>query len=300
MTTLARNHVDLHCHTRRSDGVLEPAELYQAMRLRGLHVAAITDHDTLEGYRELRALGQGDGAPDATGPRLIPGLEINTLGHAGLAAKDGLGRADGELHILGFGVDIDDAGLDATLARQRELRATRIDLTLERLRDLGMPVDDQFASLELLSTAARGRPHVGEALVLAGHAESLQDAFDRWLSWGRPAYVPRQGIGPRAAIDAITGAGGLAVLAHSPTAPDHPDDVDTLRSWGLRGLEVYYRSFEPATVERMAAFAASMELLPTGGSDFHGQDTPYQAVAARTYVPDRVGEDLLAALGMAG
>ncbi len=295
MTTLARNHVDLHCHTRRSDGALEPGELYDAMRSWGLRLAAITDHDTLEGYRELRAAGSG-AQVSRHGPRLIPGIEINTVGNVGMQAH-GLGRVDGELHILGFGVDVDDAGLDATLRRQREARATRIDETLAALRDLDLPVDDEFASLALSPSAARGRPHVGEALVLAGHASSIQDAFDRWLSHGRPAYVPRDGIGPREAVEAIRDAGGLAVLAHSPTAPDHPHDVHRLRDWGLGGLEVHYRAFDAATVERMGDFAAREGLVATGGSDFHGQDAAYRDLAARTRVPDAVGVSLLDAIG---
>ena len=180
MTTLRRNQVDLHCHTRRSDGILEPVDLYAAMRAWGLRLAAITDHDTLEGYRELRAAGIG--APGThDGPRLIPALEINTVGNVGME-DHGLGRVHGELHILGFGVDADDPGLEATLERQRRSREARIDMTLAVLRDLGMPVDDEFASLSLPPTTSRGRPHVGEALVLAGHASSIQDAFDRWLS----------------------------------------------------------------------------------------------------------------------
>ena len=295
MTTLRRNHVDLHCHTRRSDGVLEPADLYAAMRSWGLRLAAITDHDTLEGYRELRAAGVGAPATH-DGPRLIPALEINTVGNVGME-EHGLGRTNGELHILGFGVDADDPGLETTLDQQRRSRSARIDMTLAVLRDLGMPVDHQFASLGLPPTTSRGRPHVGEALVLAGYATSMQDAFDRWLSHGRPAYVPRQGIGPRAALDAIRDAGGLAVLAHSPTAPDHADDVARLQGWGLSGIEVFYRGFDHATVGRMTDFATRTGLVPTGGSDFHGQDTAYADIASRTWVPDAIGDGLLRALG---
>ncbi len=294
MTSLARTHVDLHCHTRRSDGALEPTALYAAMRAWGLRLAAITDHDTLEGYRELRAAGIGV-TVSRFGPQLIPALEINTLGSAGLDS-DGLGRVEGELHILGFGVAVDDPALDATLTRQRELREARIDQTLAVLRSLGMPVDEEFASLGLLGSASRGRPHVAEALVLAGHAASVQDAFDRWLSRGRPAYVPRQGIGPQAAVAAIRDAGGVAVLAHSPAAPEHPQDIERLRDWGLSGLEVHYRTFDGPTVARMQDFAARTGLLPTGGSDFHGQDMAYRDVLSQTFVPDAVGDGLLHAL----
>jgi 3',5'-nucleoside bisphosphate phosphatase len=295
MTTLARNRVDLHCHSRRSDGALEPLALWEQMRAWGLRVASLTDHDTLQGYRELRAAGLGDGS---SGPRLIPGLEINTVGGLEQGRPiEGLGRASGELHVLGFGIDPDDATLDAALARQRDGRRARIDLTLEALRRLGVPVDDQFASLTLDVDASRGRPHVAEALVLAGQASDVSDAFARWLAWGRPAFVPRQGMGPRDAIEAIVAAGGIAVLAHPSEAADHPDDVRVLRDWGLRGLEVHYRSFDWVTVQRMRHLAQRLDLLPTGGSDFHGQDHDYRSVQGITMVPDAVGEGLLAAIG---
>lgn len=294
MTTLARNRVDLHCHSRRSDGALEPLALWAEMRSWGIGLAALTDHDTLQGYRELRAAGLGDGSD---GPRLVPGIEINTVGGLEQGRPiEGLGRAAGELHVLGFGIDPDDASLDAALARQRDGRRARIDLTLERLRQLGMPVDDEFASLVLDPEAARGRPHVAEALVLAGHATDVSDAFARWLAWGRPAFVPRHGMGPRDAIEAIGAAGGLAVLAHPSEAPDHPGDMRTLRDWGLGGLEVHYRGFDWVTVERLRSLAARLELVPTGGSDFHGQDHDYRTIQRQTMVPDAVGEGLLEAL----
>lgn len=294
MTTLARNRVDLHCHSRRSDGALEPLELWQEMRAWGIAIAALTDHDTLQGYRELRAAGLGDGR---AGPRLIPGLEINTVGGLEQGRPiEGLGRAAGELHILGFGVDPDDATLDAALTRQRDGRRTRIELTLETLRHLGMPVDEQFTTLTLDPDASRGRPHVAEALVLAGHATDVSDAFARWLAWGRPAFVPRQGMGPRDAIDAIVAAGGIAVLAHPSEAPDHPDDVRTLRDWGLGGLEVHYRTFDWVTIQRLHDLARRLGLLVTGGSDFHGQDHDYRSIQRLTMVPDAVGEGLLEAL----
>jgi predicted metal-dependent phosphoesterase TrpH len=294
MTTLARNRVDLHCHSRRSDGALEPLALWDEIRAWGLRIVALTDHDTLQGYRELRAAGLGDGS---SGPRLIPGLEINTVGGLDQGRPiEGLGRAAGELHVLGFGIDPADPTLDAALARQRDGRRIRIDLTLEALRRLGMPVDDQFASLTLDPDASRGRPHVAEALVLAGQASDVSDAFARWLAWGRPAFVPRQGMGPRDAIEAIVAAGGIAVLAHPSEAADHPDDVATLRDWGLGGLEVYYRGFDWVTIERMRQLAGRLQLLPTGGSDFHGQDHDYRSAQRRTMVPEAVGEGLLAAL----
>ncbi len=292
MTTLRRNTVDLHCHTQRSDGVLPPLELYAQMRRYGMHLVAISDHDSLAACRELRDLGLGE-SPSAAGPQVIPAVEINTIGGE-LLSRLGLGREGEELHVLGFGLDIDDPGLIATLERQRQSRRTRILRTVERLAELGYPVEgvlDGGVDIDAL-----GRPHVARALVRAGFADSVDDAFDRYLDYGQPGYVPRQGIGPREAIEAIRGARGLPVLAHSPGAPDRGEVIGELQGWGLAGLEVYYRTFLPETVKRMEIFARERGLLATGGSDYHGDTMSYAAAQAITYVPARVGELLLEAI----
>jgi predicted metal-dependent phosphoesterase TrpH len=294
VTTLRPNRIDLHCHTRRSDGVLEPLELYRQMRAYGMRLVAVTDHDTLAGYRELRAAGLG-AAPSPDGPRLVPALEINSIADDVLE-RHGLGRDGEELHIVGLGVDPDEPALTATLARQREGRRRRIELTLQRLAEQGMPVERQLDNLALGDVDSLGRPHVARALVLAGHAESVDDAFARMIGYGAPGYVPRQGIGTREAIESICRAGGLPVLAHAPAAPDRPEVIEELIGWGLVGIEVYYRTFAPETVERMAAFAAERGLLRSGGSDYHGDTMDYAEAQATTFVPDEVGERVLAAL----
>jgi hypothetical protein len=283
--------VDLHTHTRRSDGVLEPAELLGAMRRCGMRVVAITDHDTLDGVREL--LRGGRSGPGM--PTLIAGVEINTAGDDVLA-RHGLGRDGTELHILGYGVDPADPRLDAILARQRAGRRDRIALLLERLAAAGMSVQLEPDELAPGTSAAVGRPHVARALVRRGYATSVDDAFARFVGHGGTCYVPRQGIGAIAAIEAITAAGGLPVLAHAPQATEQPEVVGELMDAGLRGLEVHYRSFDEATVARMAAFAADRGLLPTGGSDYHGDTMDYTTARAGLHVPDTVGERLLEAL----
>ena len=286
-----RNRVDLHTHTSRSDGVYAPADLYAAMAAWGMALVAITDHDTLAGAADLLAAGLGS----TPGPRLITGIEINTVG-TDVLARRGLGRDGEELHILGYGLDPGDAVLAAALARQRDGRRARIALTLERIRSLGMAVDLDILEAGAATDAAVGRPHVARALVRAGYAQTVDDAFDRFLDTGRPCYVPRQGLGPREAIEAITDAGGIAVLAHSPEAADRGDVIRELMDWGLRGLEVHYRTFDDATVARLAAFAADRGLLATGGSDYHGDTMDYAAAQETTRVPDSAGDRLLAAL----
>ncbi|MEX1346054.1 MAG: PHP domain-containing protein [Candidatus Limnocylindrales bacterium] len=296
MTTPRRNAVDLHTHTARSDGLLEPLELYEQMRAWGSTLVAITDHDTLAGVREM--LAAGCGATGTSGPRLIVGVEINTLVDRDIEAVGGTEERLSELHILGLGVDPDDAALAETLERQRDAREVRLQRTLGLLRERGMPVDDHLPAVAG-GIESLGRPHVARALVSAGYAQDVQDAFERYLVPGRPAYVRRGGIGPRAAIEAIITAGGVASLAHAPWAPQEPAVIDELVRWGLGALEVHYHHWDEERVEGMGHFADERGLLRTGGSDYHGDTGTYAQAQAGVYVPRRVGERLLRALGAA-
>lgn len=287
------NQVDLHSHSDRSDGVLPPAELYQQMTQVGLEIAALADHDTLAGYRLLRDQIATGALP--LGPRLIAATEINSVADRTLIEL-GIELEEGELHILGFGVDADDRAFEAKLEGQRNARQTRLLLMIERLRELGVPIDDQIAPA-LASDEAVGRPHVARAMVAAGHVDTVQRAFDEWIDRNGPAYVPRQGMRSREAIDAILAAGGIPVLAHYPAAPEQPTLIKLLMEWGVRGLEVYYRRFLPETIAQMAELAERLDLLATGGSDYHGDTMSYVEATETTYVPREAGERLLAALG---
>jgi predicted metal-dependent phosphoesterase TrpH len=209
--------------------------------------------------------------------------------------------SEGELHILGVGMDEADAAFEAALERQRSGRTVRIAEMLVRLRRLGMPVDTAFATVVAgADPSSIGRPHVARAMMLAGYATSVDDAFARVLARGRPGYVPRQGLGPRQAIDAIRSAGGLAVLAHFREALERADIIERLVHWGLGGLEVHYggpgRPFTAEQVEAMAEFAEARRLVATGGSDYHGDEMPYPEATADLRVPDEVEEAFLAAL----
>ncbi len=289
------NTIDLHSHSDRSDGVLPPLELYTAMAEWGMDLAAISDHDTLAGYRLMRdALAMGDRPPG--GPMLIPAVEINSVADRTLIEM-GIELEEGELHILGFGVDADDETFEAKLVAQRNARMTRLMLIIERLRELGVPIDDQIAPA-LASEEAVGRPHIARAMVAAGHVASVQDAFDAWIDRSGPAYVPRQGMRSRDAIDAIVAAGGICVLAHYPAAPEQPELIRMLMDWGVRGLEVYYRRFAPETVAAMADMARSLDLLATGGSDYHGDVMTYAEAQATTFVPVHVAQRLRDVLGL--
>ncbi len=293
----AASRIDLHTHSARSDGLLPPAELYRQMALAGRRLVALSDHDTLEGVRELRTLGVGGEdalMAEPPGPRLIAAVEINSV-------TDDPTLWEGELHILGFGMDEADPAFEAALERQRAGRTVRVAEMLVRLRHLGMPVDEDLAAIVAeTDPTSIGRPHVARAMVQAGYATDVEDAFARVLGRGGPGYVPRRGLDPRSAIDAIRAARGLAVLAHFREAVERRFLIDRLVRWGLGGLEVHYaghgRPFTTKEVEALAVFAGSRRLVATGGSDYHGDEMPYPEATTDLRVPDAVEEAFLAAL----
>ncbi|MCI0344869.1 MAG: PHP domain-containing protein [Chloroflexi bacterium] len=277
--------IDLHTHTTRSDGLLAPAELVRRVYEAGVRTLAITDHDSLAGVREVSA-----SIPN--GLALIPGVEINAVGAAGR------GGAGGEVHVLGLGVDPDDEAFEALLANQRRARRERYDEMVRRLAELGLDLQAELDAMPAtVDEDALGRPRIARAMIARGVADSIDDAFDRWLSPGRPAYVPRAGLGPLEAITAIRAAGGLPALAHYWSAPDRMSVLRELRDEGLAGLEVHHRSFDAPTVAVMAEIARGLGFVATGGSDYHGDAGPYAEAHAGLWVPDEIGPPLLAALG---
>jgi 3',5'-nucleoside bisphosphate phosphatase len=277
--------IDLHTHTLRSDGLLSPAELVAAAATAGVRLLAITDHDTLAGVRELR---RGTLPP---GLALLPGIEINTV----VEHREHV--MEGEVHVLGLGVDPNDDALEAALARQRDARRLRFDRMVQKLRDQDVPIDAALEGLPATTDEdALGRPRLARALIRCGYATSVEDAFRQHLSRGRPAYVPRQGLGPREAIRAIRDAGGVASLAHYAEAPDHLLWMRALVEMGLNGLEVYYRAYDQATVGTLRRIATDLRLVMTGGTDYHGDRETYAEAHAELWVPPEVGEGMRSAL----
>ena len=245
--------VDLHLHTTASDGRCTPRELVTAAAAGGVSVMAVTDHDTTEALVEARA------AAGEVGIDVVAGIEITAV------------EAGRDIHILGYFVDPDRAGLAVFLAAQRASRVARVEAIAERLAALGMPI----ASGPLLEQARRqpgrsiGRPQVARAMVDAGHVADIREAFDRWLGGDRPGFVPRSGPAPEAVIEVIHRAGGVASLAH-PGKSRVESRIRGLRDAGLDALEVFHPDHDPALVDHYARLAADLNCLMTGGSDFHG------------------------------
>ena len=243
--------IDLHLHSTASDGALPPSELVRAAARAGLDVIALADHDTTAGVTEARRAAEGL-------LRVVPALEISTTDQGS------------EIHILGYFVDPEHAALREHASAAAARRQERIRAILERLRALGVHIsfDDVLAEAGG-SAGILGRPHVARALVHRGYAATLDEAFDRYLADGRPAFEPMDLIAPAPAIELIHLAGGLAVWAHPPL-----DDVEAgarrLAAVGLDGLECFRPRVAPDDARRLRELARGLGLLATGGSDWHG------------------------------
>jgi predicted metal-dependent phosphoesterase TrpH/GNAT superfamily N-acetyltransferase len=278
--------IDLHSHTSRSDGILTPSELVQAASAAGVRLLAITDHDTLAGVRDLRR-----SAAIPPGLEVLPGIELNSV------VTEPAELGEGEVHVLGIGVDPDDDELEGALARQRRSRRTRFERMVRLLRALGMPIDAELEQQPPVDDDdALGRPRIARAMIAAGYATSVEDAFNRHLSKGRAAYVPRLGLNAVESIRAIRSAGGLASLAHFSEAKEHVPFIRELMDAGLNGLEVYYRAFELPVVETLRKVALDLRLVMTGGTDFHGDRESYAEAHAQLWVPDEIEPRLRDAL----
>lgn len=279
---------DLHTHTTRSDGVLEPAELARQAAAAGVRLLAIADHDNLAAFRELSSPGA---LSLPVGLELVPAVEINAVAR-GLDAD----LPEDELHVLGIGVDPADEAFEAMLAAQRNARRLRFRAMVDRLRAAGVPVDGQVERLDLSRDDSLGRPTLARALVAAGFADTVADAFERFIGPGKPGYVARTGLDPVQAIRAVRAAGGLASLAHFQESTLHLPLLRELVGVGLNGLESHHRSFDAGARLAVGKVARSLALVETGGTDYHGDLGPYATSHAELVMPDWLVDGLREAL----
>jgi 3',5'-nucleoside bisphosphate phosphatase len=252
--------IDLHTHTTYSDGTLTPAELVEAAAARGLSALAVTDHDTVDGLPEALAAGE------RVGLRVVPGVEINCE-HERIT-----------MDVLGyFLAGAPNEELEAELAELRRYRDERNARILGRLAELGCPLTPEDLE-EAAGGGAVGRPHIGEAMVRRGYAESVPDAFKRFLKRGAPAWVDRHRLALGPALRLLRASGGLPVLAHPGIIrTDRPGLERIVRDaarLGLAGIECLYPLHDEDTVAFCLALADRYALAPTGGSDYHGTVKP--------------------------
>ena len=256
------SRVDLHAHTTASDGELTPRELVQLAAQKGLTVLGITDHDTTEGVPAALEAGQ------KLGVLVVPGIELNT------------DTEDSHLDILGYFIDINNRDLQDVLFKIRDVRYYRAKRMVEKLSELGRPISfDRI--LELSAGGVVGRPHVARALLEAGYVSSISEAFELYIGRKGPAYADRYRLSPEEACALVRQAGGVPSMAHPVPASDPfsdphnlPQLLPALREAGLGALECYYPGYPPDVSAWLLDLAARFDLIPTGGSDFHGALKP--------------------------
>jgi len=273
------NRVDLHLHSTASDGVYTPSEIVHTALERELAVIALTDHDTLGGVAEAQQAAVG------TGLEIIAGVEVNSEGDWG------------DLHILGYYVDLENGPLRERLEAVRDVRVGRARKMVERLTEMGMPLAWEDVR-KLAGGASVGRPHVARALVNRGYVRTTQEAFDRFIANDGPAYVPRMRLSPPEVIQTLIGAGGVPVLAHAAhSGKEAVALIPELVGYGLRGLEVYYPHHSPEEIEMLLGLCREYGLLVTGGSDFHGPGSSEGTQLGSVHVPLECVERLREAAG---
>ena len=248
--------IDLHTHSNRSDGTDSPTELIENAKAAGLDVVALTDHDCTDGWREASK------AAKRVGIELVKGIEISC-------------RLDGKsIHLLGYEFDPNNEPLVEELRRVIDGRNSRLPATLERLRGLGIEIEAKDVRRWSGNAAAMGRPHIADALIELGVVANRDEAFDRFLMPGKPAYVDRYAADLFEAIGLLNVAGGVAVIAHPWSRGSHKvltaSMFARLRNAGLSGIEIDHNDHDQEDRALLRQIARELDFVQTGSSDYHG------------------------------
>lgn len=249
---------DLHCHTTSSDGTLSPKDLIQMASDKGLQGLSITDHDTIEAYKE------GAAAALEKNIQLVPGVELSSM------------HRNTSVHILAYGFSLDSPIIKSFCDKHHERRKIRNQEMIELLAYHGMPLVPEDFPPELFSRDSRhtvGRPHIALAMCKKGYVRSIQEAFQKYIGDGKPCYLSRNSISVEETIGVIHEAKGLAVIAH-PHLIERSRTVKDLLSMEFDGIEGYYARFPLSTNEKWLKIGLQKGWIITGGSDFHGEFKP--------------------------
>lgn len=241
--------IDLHTHTRYSDGHYTPEELIIKAKENGIDVISITDHDTVDGISEAIEAGKKNGV------EVIPGLEISS------------DIRDREVHLLAYFFDPLNKELEEYLKFFRAERIKRAVRIIEKLNALGLGLTIENV-MEIAKNSAVGRPHIAKAMVKSGLVSNYFEAFSKYIGNGCPAYERKVHVSPRSAFKIISDAGGLSFIAHPGNLPD--TIMVELIEAGLDGIEVIHPSHLPHQVKHYRGIVNEYFLLESGGSDFHG------------------------------
>lgn len=269
--------VDLHIHSTASDGKFSPETIVGKAAELGLKVIALTDHDSVDGI--IPAIEAAKAFPRLT---FIPGVEVST------------DLADGEAHILGYFIDYTSRELGSALERFRNSRQGRARGMVDKLADLGIDIDWQRVQ-EIAGDGSIGRPHIARAMLEKGYTATFEEAFDKYIGHGGPAYVEREKMTPEEAVELILRSNGLPVLAHPFTVKEPEAMVKKLKAAGLVGIEAYYKGNTAAETGATLALAKRYGLIATGGTDYHGIGDSREVMLGGVEVPLEAAERLIAA-----
>ncbi len=252
--------VDLHTHSTASDGTFSPEDLIRLAYKKGLKALALTDHDTISGLEMAEKEAQ------KLGLDFVPGVEISIKF-----------EGPGHCHLLGYFIDYRHQGLLKTLARLHEAREKRNIQMVAKLKALGISIS--WEELEKIAGGGEiGRPHMAKLLVQKGVVKDFDEAFEKFLGKGKPAYVPKARLTAEEAIRIIGEAGGITSLAHpyylGLSREETRAYVTSLKEKGLAALEAYYTDHDEEYTTFCLQMAKDLDLLVSGGSDFHGANKP--------------------------
>jgi predicted metal-dependent phosphoesterase TrpH len=267
--------VDLHIHSTASDGKLTPEAIVGKAAALGIKVISLTDHDSISGI--VPALKAAKAFPGLT---FIPGVEIST------------DLPDGEAHILGYFIDYTDQELEKALRKFRDSRFNRGRGMVQKLAALGIKIDWARVQ-EIAGDGAIGRPHIARAMQEKGYIAAFEEAFDRYIGHGGPAYVAREKMTPVEAVALVVRSKGLPVLAHPFTVKDPETMVKQLKPAGLVGIEAYYKDNTPQATIATLKLAQKYSLIATGGTDYHGISDSREVMMGGVEVPMKAAEQLL-------
>jgi predicted metal-dependent phosphoesterase TrpH len=266
--------IDLHTHSRASDGTQSPAEVMRAAAEAGLDVVALTDHDTAQGWAEATA------AAEELSLDLVPGMEISTRY---IAAG---------VHLLAYQPDAEDPDLVTMLDRIVAGRNARVPAILERLREVGVVLTEDDVRRVAVGTPATGRPHVADAMVAQGVVASRAEAFERYLNPGRPGYARRFAADLEDVIPLVVAAGGVPVVAHPWGRTARAELTEAafaaLKTIGLAGIEVDHQDHDAAARDELRAIARNLDLVVTGSSDYHGAGKSGHDLGCNTTAPEEL------------
>lgn len=274
---------DLHVHTNYSDGVFSPEKVIDAAIETGLEVIALTDHDNILSYDIAQTYIKTLEKEGKKAIKVIQGIEINTIYN-----KE-------EVHILGYFMDTKNSDFKELIKIQQQARVkqTKEIITLLNKKE-GINIKYEHITNQVAQGGSIGRPHIAKAITAVGGTNSVMEAYSKYINDSSHVYVPRKTVSPHEAVEIIYDAGGIPVIAHPHDLENAKELIEDLMHYGLRGIEAYHRKHSPAIVEYFSSMAEDLELIVTGGSDFHAPNVLNgQIVLGKNFVPEWIYDKLV-------